>query len=88
MVEGIFHESTVVNKSGISHIIYWNQKGDLLYENVDVTEYELKGMTNRGRKFLGTGVYLTDRSKGKTWLAKVIDVVPVHSRGWQPVAEK
>jgi hypothetical protein len=88
MVEGIFHESTVVNKSGQEYTIFWNQKGDLMYENVDVSEYELKGLTNRGRKFLGTGIYLTDRSKDKTWLAKVIDVVPVHSRGWKPVDER
>jgi len=88
MVEGIFHESTIVSKSGIAHVVYWNQKGGFLYESGDVAEYELMGMTNRGKKFTGTGVYLTDRTQERTWLAKVIDVVPVHSRGWHPVDGK
>ena len=57
-------------------------------DRIKKTEYELMGMTNRGKKFTGTGVYLTDRSKDRTWLAKVIDVVPVHSRGWHPVDAK
>tara|TARA_R100000008_G_C3563861_1_gene157915 strand:- start:261 stop:527 length:267 start_codon:yes stop_codon:yes gene_type:complete len=88
VVENVFHESTVVNKTGNKYVIYWNQKCGFLYGSGDVEEYELKGLTNRGRKFTGTGVYLTDRTKDRTWLAKVIDVVPVHSRGWHPVDEK
>jgi hypothetical protein len=88
MVEGTFHESTIVSKSGIKHIVYWNQKGGFLYESGGVAEYELMGMTNRGKKFTGTGVYLTDRIHERTWLAKVIDVEPVHSRGWHPVDGK
>jgi len=88
MVEGIFHESTIVSKSGIKHTVYWNQKGGLLYENGDVAEYEMMGMTSRGKKFTGTGVYMTDRRQDRTWLGKVIDAVPVHSRGWRPVNGK
>ena len=88
MVEEVLLESTIVSKKGIQHTVYWNQKGGFLYENGDVTEYEMMGMTSRGKKFTGTGVYLTDRTQERTWLAKVIDIVTVHSRGWSPVDGK
>ena len=87
MVEEVLLESTIVSKKGIQHTVYWNQKGGFLYENGDVTEYEVKGITDKGRKFTGTGVYLNDRSHDKTWLAKVIDIVPNRSLGFHPTEE-
>ena len=50
-----------MNKSGHKYEIHWTEKGGLLYENVDVREYEIKGITNTGRKFTGTGIYLKGR---------------------------
>ena len=47
-----------MNKSGHKYEIHWMEKGGLLYENVDVREYEIKGMTDKGRKFTGTGICL------------------------------
>ena len=88
MVSETFHKSKIENKTGISYTVFWNKKGDLLYENGDVTEYEVKGITDQGRKFTGTGVYLNDRSQDKTWLAKVIDIVPNRSLGFHPTEEK
>ena len=82
MITGSFRTSKIMNKSGHKYEIHWTEKGGLLYENVDVREYEIKGITNTGRKFTGTGIYL----KGK--IGHVVDIVPNRSIGkFEPCEE-
>jgi|10_taG_2_1085330.scaffolds.fasta_scaffold593094_1 hypothetical protein len=76
-----FYTSEVTNKSGYKSEVFWTDYEEELYNDGDISEVAVKGITKKGRKFRGVANFIKDNLIAVTWIQ------PVMSRGWHPVHE-